>query len=127
MNNTTRFPGVVAFALFLAWNICPLSALQEPPPQLAGFSEIENLPLLRTGIQTRQFAAYDRSGDNYDWDYFVLYTERNGEAVMELLRDLHQAGATVCMVTHDDRYARHAERTIHLFDGRIVDESGEQG
>jgi putative ABC transport system ATP-binding protein len=48
---------------------------------------------------------------------------KNGEAVMELLRDLHRAGATVCMVTHDPRYASHAERTIHLFDGRIVEET----
>lgn len=47
---------------------------------------------------------------------------KNGEAVMELLRDLHQAGATICMVTHDPRFARHADRTIHLFDGRVVDE-----
>ena len=48
----------------------------------------------------------------------------NGEAVMELLRALHRAGATVCMVTHDPRYARHADRSIHLFDGRVVDEQG---
>jgi putative ABC transport system ATP-binding protein len=47
----------------------------------------------------------------------------NGEAVMELLRALHRAGATVCMVTHDPRYAKHADRSIHLFDGRVVDES----
>jgi len=47
---------------------------------------------------------------------------RNGEAVMDLLRELHREGATICMVTHDPRYARYAERTIHLFDGRIVDE-----
>jgi putative ABC transport system ATP-binding protein len=46
----------------------------------------------------------------------------NGEAVMELLRELHRGGATVCMVTHDPRYAQHADRTIHLFDGRVVDE-----
>jgi putative ABC transport system ATP-binding protein len=46
----------------------------------------------------------------------------NGEAVMELLRELHQAGATICMVTHDPRYARHADRQIHLFDGRVVDD-----
>src|SRR3977135_2543591 len=50
---------------------------------------------------------------------------RNGEAVMELLRDLHRNGATICMVTHDQRYANFAERTIHLFDGRIVDETRE--
>jgi len=47
---------------------------------------------------------------------------RNGEAVMQLLEELHQEGATICMVTHDDRFARHAERTIHLFDGRVVEE-----
>ncbi len=46
----------------------------------------------------------------------------NGESVMELLRDLHQMGSTLCMVTHDERFARYAERTVHLFDGRIVDE-----
>ncbi|HEY7445089.1 MAG TPA: ABC transporter ATP-binding protein [Vicinamibacterales bacterium] len=47
---------------------------------------------------------------------------RNGEVVMELLRELHRGGATICMVTHDPRYARHADRTVHLFDGQIVDE-----
>ena len=49
----------------------------------------------------------------------------NGEAVMQLLRELHQVGATVCIVTHDPRYARYADRTIHLYDGRIVEESVE--
>src|SRR5690349_5358101 len=49
----------------------------------------------------------------------------NGEAVMGLLRELHQAGATICMVTHDPRYAEFADRTIRLFDGRIVEESRE--
>ena len=48
---------------------------------------------------------------------------KNGEQAMELLRNLHREGATVIMVTHDPRYARHAERTVRLFDGRIVDES----
>lgn len=46
----------------------------------------------------------------------------NGEAVMELLRDLHRNGATICMVTHDPRYAAYADRAIHLFDGRVVEE-----
>jgi putative ABC transport system ATP-binding protein len=46
----------------------------------------------------------------------------NGEQVMELLRELHQGGATICMVTHDARYARHAERSVHLFDGKVVEE-----
>jgi len=48
---------------------------------------------------------------------------KSGEAVMDLLKELHTSGATICMVTHDPRYARHAERGIHLFDGRIVDEA----
>ncbi len=46
----------------------------------------------------------------------------NGEAVMDLLRDLHQQGSTICMVTHDNRFSRYAQRNIHLFDGRVVDE-----
>jgi putative ABC transport system ATP-binding protein len=49
----------------------------------------------------------------------------NGEAVMELMSELHKAGATICMVTHDPRYAKYADRAIHLFDGRIVEEKGE--
>jgi putative ABC transport system ATP-binding protein len=47
---------------------------------------------------------------------------RNGEAVMELLGELHRDGATVCMVTHDPRFAHYAERSIQLFDGRVVEE-----
>jgi putative ABC transport system ATP-binding protein len=47
---------------------------------------------------------------------------KNGEAVMTLLLELHKEGATICMVTHDPRYAKHAERSIHLFDGRVVEE-----
>lgn len=46
----------------------------------------------------------------------------NGKAVMELLRELHRSGSTLCVVTHDQHYARYADRTIHLFDGRIVKE-----
>ena len=45
---------------------------------------------------------------------------KNGDAVMALLRELHAEGATICLVTHDQRYARDAQRTIHLFDGKIV-------
>ena len=50
---------------------------------------------------------------------------QNGEQVMDLLRELHRGGATICMVTHDPRYAKYADREIHLFDGRIVEESRE--
>ena len=52
---------------------------------------------------------------------------RNGESVMELLSELHRAGATICMVTHDPRFTRHADRAIHVFDGRIVEETTEAG
>jgi putative ABC transport system ATP-binding protein len=47
---------------------------------------------------------------------------KNSDAVMDLLKDLHDNGATICMVTHDPRYAHHAQRNIHLFDGRIVND-----
>ncbi|HLJ27392.1 MAG TPA: ABC transporter ATP-binding protein [Candidatus Angelobacter sp.] len=49
---------------------------------------------------------------------------RNGEAVMELLQQLHREGATICMVTHDARFARHADRIMNLFDGKVVEEAG---
>jgi putative ABC transport system ATP-binding protein len=48
---------------------------------------------------------------------------KNGDTVMALLRELHAGGATICMVTHSAEYARHATRTVHLFDGRVVDET----
>jgi putative ABC transport system ATP-binding protein len=47
---------------------------------------------------------------------------KNGEAVMELLSELHKEGATICMVTHDPRFARHADRQVHLFDGKVIAE-----
>ena len=48
---------------------------------------------------------------------------KNGEAVMHLLADLHREGATICMVTHDPRFAKHAQREVHLFDGKVVSET----
>jgi putative ABC transport system ATP-binding protein len=48
---------------------------------------------------------------------------KNGGAVMDLLRELHGEGSTICMVTHDPRYAHHAGRTLNLFDGQIVSEA----
>ena len=47
---------------------------------------------------------------------------KSGESVMDLLAELHATGATICMVTHDPRYARHAQRSVHLFDGRVVED-----
>ena len=46
------------------------------------FLKIDDLPLLRTGVQTHQFCTYDRAGDNYDHEYFALYTEADGEVVL---------------------------------------------
>jgi putative ABC transport system ATP-binding protein len=46
----------------------------------------------------------------------------SGQAVMELLQNLHREGSTICMVTHDPRYAQYAQRTVQLFDGRVVEE-----
>src|SRR6266702_621793 len=51
---------------------------------------------------------------------------KNGEAVMQLLGELHREGATICMVTHDDRFAGHAQRAVQLFDGRVVEEQVEE-
>ena len=48
---------------------------------------------------------------------------KNGETVMQVLSGLHQEGATICMVTHDPRFARHAQRIVNLFDGRVVEDS----
>ena len=48
---------------------------------------------------------------------------RNGEAVMALLAELHRQGSTICMVTHDPRHARHAQREVQLFDGQVVSEA----
>ena len=50
---------------------------------------------------------------------------KNGESVMQLLRDLHKTGSTIVMVTHDPRFARNADRTVHIFDGRVVEEQVE--
>ena len=54
---------------------------------------------------------------------FVSIMGPSGAGKSTLLQELHRAGATIAMVTHDPRYARHADRSIHLFDGRIVEEN----
>ena len=48
---------------------------------------------------------------------------RNAESVMALLQELHRDGSTICMVTHDPRFAQNADRTVHLFDGRVVEDN----
>ena len=83
------------------------------PSQLSGGQQ-QRVAVARAVAGTPAILLADEPTGNLD--------SRNGEAVMELLRDLHRDGATICMVTHDPRFARYAERTVHLFDGRIVDE-----
>jgi putative ABC transport system ATP-binding protein len=83
------------------------------PSQLSGGQQ-QRVAVARALVGEPSILLADEPTGNLD--------SRNGEAVMELLRDLHRAGSTICMVTHDVRFARHAERSVHLFDGRIVSE-----
>ena len=84
------------------------------PSQLSGGQQ-QRVAVARALVGKPQVLLADEPTGNLD--------SKNGEAVVDLLRDLHREGATICMVTHDPRYSRHADRTVHLFDGRIVDES----
>src|SRR5512135_1855840 len=84
------------------------------PSQLSGGQQ-QRVAVARALVGSPLILLADEPTGNLD--------SRNGEAVMDLLRDLHRQGATICMVTHDPRYASYADRTIHLFDGRIVEES----
>lgn len=86
------------------------------PSQLSGGQQ-QRVAVARALVGEPAILLADEPTGNLD--------SRNGEAVMELLRELHRGGATICMVTHDPRFARHADRTIHLFDGRVVEESQE--
>ena len=86
------------------------------PSQLSGGQQ-QRVAVARALVGEPAILLADEPTGNLD--------SRNGDAVMELLSDLHRAGATICMVTHDPRFARHADRTIHLFDGRVVEESVE--
>ncbi len=84
------------------------------PAQLSGGQQ-QRVAVARALVGKPSILLADEPTGNLD--------SKNGEAVMELLRDLHREGATICMVTHDPRYADFAERTVHLFDGRIVEET----
>jgi putative ABC transport system ATP-binding protein len=84
------------------------------PSQLSGGQQ-QRVAVARALVGEPSILLADEPTGNLD--------SKNGDAVMDLLRELHEAGATICMVTHDARFARHAERTIHLFDGRVVEEN----
>ena len=83
------------------------------PAQLSGGQQ-QRVAVARALVGEPKILLADEPTGNLD--------SRNGEAVMALLEELHAHGATICMVTHDPRYAEFAQRGIHLFDGRIVDE-----
>ena len=84
------------------------------PAQLSGGQQ-QRVAVARAVAGSPSILLADEPTGNLD--------SKNGEAVMELLRELHRGGATICMVTHDPRYAAHADRSVHLFDGRVVEES----
>jgi putative ABC transport system ATP-binding protein len=90
------------------------------PSQLSGGQQ-QRVAVARALVGKPSVLLADEPTGNLD--------SKNGQAVMELLSELHRDGATVCMVTHDPRFADCARRSIHLFDGRVVEEStsGEGG
>ena len=83
------------------------------PSQLSGGQQ-QRVAVARAVCGSPSILLADEPTGNLD--------SKNGEAVMALLTELHKEGATICMVTHDPRYAKNAERSIHLFDGRVVEE-----
>ena len=88
--------------------------LNHYPSQLSGGQQ-QRVAVARALVGKPLILLADEPTGNLD--------SRSGEKVMSLLGDLHADGATICMVTHDPRYLKYAERTIHLFDGQVVDES----
>jgi putative ABC transport system ATP-binding protein len=84
------------------------------PAQLSGGQQ-QRVAVARALVGQPSILLADEPTGNLD--------STNSEAVMNLLRDLHANGATICMVTHDPRYADLADRTIHLLDGRLLDEN----
>ncbi|MGH9417936.1 MAG: ABC transporter ATP-binding protein [Terriglobales bacterium] len=87
------------------------------PSQLSGGQQ-QRVAVARALVGKPSILLADEPTGNLD--------SKNGDAVMDLLHELHDGGATICMVTHDPRFARYADRTVHLFDGQIVDESQAQ-
>jgi ABC-type lipoprotein export system ATPase subunit len=84
------------------------------PRQLSGGQQ-QLVGIARAVIAKPSLLLADEPTGNLD--------SQNGEAVMSLLQELHRGGATICMVTHDPRYAEYADRSVHLFDGRVVEDT----
>ncbi|HEY9419884.1 MAG TPA: ABC transporter ATP-binding protein [Thermoanaerobaculia bacterium] len=84
------------------------------PSQLSGGQQ-QRVAVARAVVGKPSILLADEPTGNLD--------SKNSETVMDLLADLHRDGATICMVTHDPRYEKHADRSIHLFDGRVVEET----
>jgi putative ABC transport system ATP-binding protein len=87
--------------------------LRHYPSQLSGGQQ-QRVAVARALVGSPSILLADEPTGNLD--------SKNGEAVMGLLTELHAEGATICIVTHDPRYADYADRKIHMFDGRVVDE-----
>jgi putative ABC transport system ATP-binding protein len=87
--------------------------LKHYPAQLSGGQQ-QRVAVARALVGKPSILLADEPTGNLD--------SKNGEAVMLLLDELHKGGATICMVTHDPRYADFAQRKIFMFDGRVVDE-----
>ncbi len=83
------------------------------PSQLSGGQQ-QRVAVARALVGRPSILLADEPTGNLD--------SRNGVAVMRLLADLHREGSTICMVTHDSRFARYADRALQLFDGHVVDE-----
>ena len=88
--------------------------LKHYPSQLSGGQQ-QRVAVARALVGKPLILLADEPTGNLD--------SRNGEMVMDLLRQLHDGGTTLCMVTHDPRYAKFAERGVQLFDGQVVDDS----
>ncbi len=87
--------------------------LKHFPAQLSGGQQ-QRVAVARALVGAPSLLLADEPTGNLD--------SKNGEAVMSLLDELHRAGSTICMVTHDPRYADFAQRKVFMFDGRVVDE-----
>ena len=87
--------------------------LKHYPSQLSGGQQ-QRVAVARALVGKPSLLLADEPTGNLD--------SKNGEAVMALLDELHKSGSTICMVTHDPRYADFAQRKVFMFDGRVVDE-----